>query len=875
MDITKTSSIFALVAALSACTTLAPADVPATSNEQVTSDTDLLLHVPSPDWRDQIIYFIMTDRFQDGDPGNNDQGVGVYDPSKEHYYSGGDIQGIIDELDYIEGLGATTVWATPVIYNQWKNPRFDFTGYSGYYGLNFAEIDPHNGTLETYQQLSDQLHRRGMYLIKDIVVNHTGFLFEYQGEYNPNNTLENFSLVEPNGLAQAANVLEPFDKFDRTNPDHADAGVYNWTPTITDYQNLGPRQFTHQLGGLADINTSNPIVIDVLKEVYGAWIAKAGIDGLRIDTVRYVEPDFFARFMNDTDGILAQAQATGREAFISFGEVLDYSAPLENSGELALAKYLGSDDSPILSSIISFPLKQELKTVFAQGKPTAHLAYRLDQHMQIFRTPFLSPTLIDNHDVERFLASGSMPGFKQALATMFTIPGIPTIYQGTAQAFQETRQAMFAGGYLSNEDRFDETSELYRFISNLAELRKANPVFSRGSMEQIQSSDYGPGLLAYRRSYEGETVDVLFNTSDERLLVDNYAFADAGNGPLDVMFTERVTGPFFTREGKLTSVLPARSILVAKQSEVSPAVEPEAQKSPPSLIVREPASIYTSDIVLDGQIHSGGSQVWLIKNGRIKHPIKIDVAPDGTWSHTHRVENLGEERLYLLAYDPATQTASERISLVTHVEAPALSYGALDPNGDDTGPEGNYVDMQHASANGQKDLLAVEAIAGGDTLQLQLTMEDVTTDWLPPNGFDNVAFNIFFDLPGSAGVSFLPELNANMPIGLNWDLAHISYGWGNTTFSNEGATPDLAGRRFGATPNIMVDKEANSITFTYKGRDYGIADWAGVKIYIATWDIAGEGAYVLLGPEPAEWAFGGGDPSEPKILDDHFIDALD
>lgn len=837
----------------------------------------LLLHVPSPDWRDQIIYFIMTDRFNDGDPSNNDQGVGAFDPSKEHYYSGGDIEGIIDELDYIQGLGATAVWATPLIYNQWKNPRHDFTGYGGYYGLNFSEIDPHNGTIETYQLLSDQLHRRGMYLIQDIVVNHSAFLFEYDETYNADDTLSGFRLLEPEGLAQQDRVLSPFDQFDRANADHAEAGIYNWTPAITDYQNLGDKQFTHQLGGLADINTKNPVVIDVFKQVYGDWIRKAGVDAFRIDTVRYVEPSFFDQFMNDEDGVLAQARETGRNAFLTFGEVLDYSQPFDNAGERALSVYLGTDTDPILSSVISFPLKQDFKTVFAQGKPTAHLAYRLEQHMKMYRTPYLSPTLIDNHDVERFLASGSKAGFKQALATMFTVPGIPTIYQGTAQALQETRQAMFKGGYLSTQDHFDQTTELYQFIAELARLRRSNTVLSRGAMEITGSSEYGPGLLAFRRSSDSQTLDILLNTSDQPLLVDNYEFEEPINGPLELHFSENLDPELRTVEGRLTTILPARAILVASQSrDDAPDQENSSAARAPSLKLADAKEthVHQSDIALAGSSHSAGSEIWLVKNGDIDQAVKVQTDLNGDWTYTHPVENLGEEYFYLVAYDPAQNLASDRLSLRTRVLDPSISYSRDDPEGDDHGPNGTYVDMQHDSANGQKDLRGVSAIAGGEILKLELTMDAVTTDWLPPNQFDNVAFNIFFDLPDRTGAAFLPELNAEMPNGIDWDLAHISYGWGNTTFSAQGATRSLAGERFGATPLIEVDKVNRTVTFTYKGSDYGVPSWDGVNIYIATWDIAGEGAYVLLGPEPEDWAFGGGAPNDPRILDDHLIVGL-
>ena len=137
------------------------------------------LQVPSPDWRDQVIYFVLTDRFADGDPTNNNQGAGEFNPAKSSHYSGGDLKGIQQKLDYIQGLGATALWLTPPVANQWWSEKAQYAGYHGYWATDFTNIDAHYGTLADYQQLSRALHGRGMYLIQDIVVNHTGNFFGY------------------------------------------------------------------------------------------------------------------------------------------------------------------------------------------------------------------------------------------------------------------------------------------------------------------------------------------------------------------------------------------------------------------------------------------------------------------------------------------------------------------------------------------------------------------------------------------------------------------------------------------------------------------------------------------------------------------------
>lgn len=463
---------------------------PATQSKQ-TAAKELMLHVPSPDWRDQVIYFLMLDRFNDGDPSNNDLGANEYDPHKESHWSGGDIQGVIDQLDYIKNMGATAVWTTPQVANQWWSKGVNYGGYHGYWATDFSAVDQHYGDLATYQQLSDKLHRNGMYLIQDIVVNHVGNFFNYNGDYNPKDTAENFFLYEEADALQPAPVQPPFDKIDRLNPEHAAADIYNWTPNIVDF--LDPvQQFTYQLPGLADINTRNPVVIDTFKQTYGDWIRKAGVDAFRIDTVRYVEPEFFHHFMHDQDGIRAIAKETGRDGFLAFGEVFETSLPLQNDAEQRLVKYLGTTDYPILDAVIDFPLYADLNAVFGQGQPTSYMAYRLNQHMQMYTDPYLTPNFIDNHDTVRFLSAGNKQGFKQAYATIFTIPGIPVIYQGSAQLMEATRTAMFKGGFEAERDYFDQSTEMYQFIQRLSALRKSNKVLTRGDFEILRDSETAP-----------------------------------------------------------------------------------------------------------------------------------------------------------------------------------------------------------------------------------------------------------------------------------------------------------------------------------------------------------------------------------------------
>ncbi|MEL7296717.1 MAG: alpha-amylase family glycosyl hydrolase [Pseudomonadota bacterium] len=830
-------------------------------------DDELLLHVPSPDWRDQVIYFLMTDRFNDGDPGNNDQGAGEYDPQLESHYSGGDIQGVIDQLDYIQDLGATTVWTTPIVANQWWSAHTEYSGYHGYWATDFSEVDAHAGTLADYQRLSDQLHRRGMFLIKDIVVNHTGNFFNYRGGhdgYDPEDTAANFIWLEPEDSVQRAPTQPPFDRIDRTNPAHETSDIYHWTPSITDYRNTD-HQYTYQLATLADINTTNPVVIEAFKEVYGDWIDKAGVDAFRIDTVRYVDHAFFHHFMHDEDGIHARAEATGRDHFLAFGEVFDTSKHYQNDGEKRVASYLGSQERPELNSIISFPLHHDFKTVFAQGMPTDHLAYRIQQHMTIYDDPHVVPTFIDNHDMERFLASGDLAGLHQALAALLTLPGIPVIYQGTEQAMTASRHAMFAGGFGAEHDHFDRDAPLYAIIRTLTQLRTSDPLFTRGELEIIASDRNGPGLLAYTRSYEGRNVVVLFNTASRSVLANNIPVAEHG-AVLKTIYSNDgdLSSLPLDENGRLTAELSGRRVVIA---EVIEGEIVTANRAAPVIHTTIEEKIVVDDLTLAGRADPKGGRLLLVRNGRLNDAIEVSVDSQGDWSYVWPVRNLGRERVSLAAYQPDNGLASQPLAFETRVDQAPYRRTLVDPQNDDHGPAGQYFPPQHEQSIGQQDILAIETKIGGEILELTLTMRALSDDWIPPNGFDNVALSLFFDLQLGKGARELPLLNAKMPDDWRWDLGHVIYGWGNTTFSDVDADAQRQGKRFGIAPTATVDKAARTITLRYRASDFGINDWQQARVFITTWDITGEGVYRELVPEKSDWHFSGGIADGAKILD--------
>ncbi|MCZ0943499.1 MAG: alpha-amylase family glycosyl hydrolase [Gammaproteobacteria bacterium] len=832
---------------------------------------ELLLQMPSPNWQDQVIYMLFIDRFQDGDPTNNDQGHGEYEPLSGAHFSGGDLKGIVDRLDYLKSLGVTAVWITPPVTNQWWSTPYQAAGWHGYWAINFREIDPHFGTLVDYQRLSHELHCRGMFLVQDIVANHTANFYTYDGGYDPADTAKNFRLLEPSSH-QPAPTQPPFHMIGRLNPEHASANIYHWTPTLQDFADR--HQETHyMLGQLADLNTENPVVIAELKDTYKHWISEAGVDAFRIDTVSLVDHEFWHRFLHDGDGIYAHAQGLGKRHFLTFGESVSYSEPFGDGGEQKLKGYLGSKEKPYVNSMLNYPLYFEVNRVIGRGQATSQLAFRLQRFMSLFDDPFNMPNFIDNHDTPRFLATGNTAAFEQALALLFTIPGIPIIYQGTEQALKETRMAMFAGGHNNQRGSFDSDSRPYQLIQSLAAVRRSNPILSRGDLSFIASDSAGPGILAYQRTLGKQSVTVLMNTADHAVLAHRLHLGAPPGGKLDAAFTSNIDTPLAVgTDGQLTATLPARSVFISAPYEAAPTGSPTPRPRP-KITITPPSSRATFSETFQLSGHAAAfSRLLLIRNGNIDAARPFQTNADGNWAIEVPVVDFGRTENHLQVYDAENDRLSDRFFYVSEVTQPALERVVSDPIGDDVGPEGRYIKPLQPLSRTQKDILGARVRTAGRNLELTLTMGEVSNSWLPMNGFDNVVFSIFIDTDARAGLSTLPKLNASMPATLRWDLAHVASGWASYLYDTTNAAAGEQGDKLGVSPRITADAEARTVTFLYEGERFGVDDWQGANLYVTTWEHNPEGEYTEINESPSDWSFGGAPPTSPKILDDLLIE---
>ncbi len=853
-----------------------PNPLPQAGAEACAAGPDPLLQVASPEWSEQVIYMLMIDRFDDGNPANNDQGYDEFDPDRPSHFSGGDLQGVIDRLDYLRTLGVTALWITPPLYNQWWSTPYQAAGWHGYWPVHFQEVDPHFGTLDDYKRLSHELHCRGMYLIQDIIANHVGNFFAFEGEYDPDDTASNFYLLEPDSH-QPTPVQHPFNMIDRRNPEHFAADIYHWTPTIQDFSDPYQEHY-YSLGMVNDINTENPEVIAKFKEIYKYWIDEVGVDAFRMDTVMLVPFEFWNRFLRDGDGIYAHARERGKAHFLTFGEVTGASDPYDDAIERKVIAYQETDGLPGTNSMLGYPLYHEINRVLARGVESASLAYRLERFMELYPDPFTIPNFIDNHDTARFLAAGHPAAFRQALALLFTIPGIPILYQGTEQGLPESRMAMFAGGFRNAEGSFDENSGYFQYVQRLTALRAEHPVMTRGGLEVLASESSGPGVLAYRREYEGESVIVLLNTADHSVFAHRL---DVGASPfqrLEELFAEPVAEPgaqpaVTDAEGRLSLRLPPRAAVVLRSA--GETVTFEEQPANLDITVESAGiegAVFTGDFELSGTVSQGNAPLQLIPNGNLDRAAEFTADDQGAWRIDVPVRDLGEASRFLQVYSAEFDQMSERVNYRTRVVDAELTARIEDDPDDAYGPTGEYVSPLQPESGRQREIESVSARTAGRNLELAVTMAEITTPWLPPYGFDNVLLTIFFDLPGREGATELPLLDASAPENMDWDLAHFARGWDSYTYLASGSDANRQGDKLGVSPRLSTDQDSRTITLFYEGAALGVDDWTGSRVYVTTWESTAEGDYTDIRPEPSEWFFSGAESGDPKIMDDVLLE---
>ncbi|PFG40535.1 pullulanase-type alpha-1,6-glucosidase [Georgenia soli] len=486
-------------------------------------------------------YFVLTDRFANGDPANDAGGLDGdrlttgFDPTDKGFYHGGDIAGLRERLDYIEGLGTTAIWLTPSFRN---NPvqgegADASAGYHGYWITDFTQIDPHLGTNAELEDFIDDAHARGIKVYFDIITNHTADLIDYAEK--------RYTYVDQATSPYrdaAGNAFDPADHAGTGNFPELDAATsFPYTPERTGdvvpealndvrlYHNRGNSTWSGEsvtygdFDGLDDLMTEHPTVVQTMTDVYTTWM-DLGIDGFRIDTAKHVNLEFWEEW---TAAIDAHAEATNPD-FFTFGEVYDADARLT-------APYVRDTD---MSSVLDFAY-QAAALNFAKGFTTAGLSGLFtsdDYYTTAHSSADALPTFLGNHDMGRVghLLQGSGDELERsalAHSLMYLTRGQPVVYYGDEQGFiglgndKSARQDMFAsqtqeyvdqplldGTTFGTGDHFDTGAGLYGHIAALAALRDAHPALDAGAQIELHATE-GAGVYAFARVDREEKVEHL------------------------------------------------------------------------------------------------------------------------------------------------------------------------------------------------------------------------------------------------------------------------------------------------------------------------------------------------------------------------------
>ena len=493
----------------------------------------------------EAVYFVMTDRFVDGDPRNNFEQQGGDHPSwslrlegpdgkfANAGYMGGDFKGILQNIDYIKDMGFSAIWITPVL----DNPDQGFTGdepisyggmfkdggksgYHGYWATNFYKADEHLVSDDlTVSDFTSAMHDAGFKVVFDIVANHgtpSWTMPEDQPGYG-----------------------ELYDKDGNLVADHM-----NLPPESLDPESESLHRFFHpypDLVKLSNLNEHHPDVQEYLINSYLYWIEQ-GADAFRIDTIRHVSHDFW-RTMSDR----IRAEHPG---FYMFGESFQYDANF-------IAQHTQPKNGGI--SVLDFPMQKAMVSVFENADSDfATLEDTLYLTHGPYHNPYELTTFYDNHDMARMNASDE--GFIDAHNWLFTARGIPVVYQGSEFGYMRGTSEHQGNRNYIGQARLDAavSHPIRSKLSNIASIRQALPALQRGLQYNVRLAGHEAVFFRVVQDDDAQqTALVMLNKSDSPLVMVADTYVEPGK------WKEWVTGEDVTiSEQGITATVPAHGVRV-------------------------------------------------------------------------------------------------------------------------------------------------------------------------------------------------------------------------------------------------------------------------------------------------------------------------
>jgi glycosidase len=576
---------------------------------------------------DENFYFVMADRFSNGNTANDDGGLGPdpmvsgFDPQRKGFYNGGDLNGLLDKIDYIQGLGTTSIWLTPSFKNKAVQPEDNSAGYHGYWVTDFTQIDPHLGTNAELKALIDQDHSRGMKVYFDIITNHTADVTGYKEgartgyvskDKEPYRTASG-AVFDDRDYAGKSGFpeLDAEKSFPYTpvlDPAEKNLKVPAWLNDPTLYHNRGDTTFAGENSfygdffGLDDLFTEHPKVVDGMKDIYKTWIRDFGVDGFRIDTMKHVNDEFWQEFGPD---VLSYAKEQGKNEFFMFGEVFDTSK--------SFTSQFTARNS--MQAVLDFPFQDAARNFASRSQDARQLATFFngdDWYTDADSNVYQLPTFLGNHDMGRigsFISSDNPDASdaervardELAHELMYFSRGNPVVYYGDEQGFtgsggdQEARQTLFASKvpeYLDDDllgtdvthatDNFNTGHPLYGKISELAKLAKDHPALRDGAHQHRYAAD-GPGIYAFSRtdSRDQREYVVALNNSEQPQTAAVPTYIAKRNYSL--IYGAAAADAKTSADGKLTVTVPPLSAVVYESSGRIPKA-----KAAPAVSLRAP-----------------------------------------------------------------------------------------------------------------------------------------------------------------------------------------------------------------------------------------------------------------------------------------------
>ncbi|MBB6097249.1 glycosidase [Deinobacterium chartae] len=487
----------------------------------------------STDWRDQSIYWALTDRFHNGNPANDnganrDEGDRA-DRSNPLGWHGGDFAGITQKIreGYFQKLGFTAIWISPVTLQvraipveSGPNQGRRFAGYHGYWAEDFFQVDPHFGSLEELKTLVRVAHENGLKIIQDMVVNHAGY---------------------GSPLVTA-------------HPE--------WFHTQAECDASSDPEKDCPLAGLPDFKQSVPEAKRYLDDAVNYWVRETGIDGIRMDTIKHADDAYWRSFF-------AAGGPGDPKRVWTVGEAFNFDPAF-------LARYMDELGAP---SVFDFALYGAVRDSLSGGGDLTPVAdvFALDT---VYRDPTRLTTFVDNHDVKRFVSESQDRGVSAdiarerldlALSLIFTARGTPSVYYGSEIGLAGKGDPYDHPPGQGNRENMDfsqvSSSPLAARLTELNRARREHAALRRGQQQELWRPNGGPNIFAFRRVLEGaQPVVVVLNNSDQAV---NLGSLEGGGIPLLGTFAGRslreVTGRASDLEvsasGRLVGTVPARTLL--------------------------------------------------------------------------------------------------------------------------------------------------------------------------------------------------------------------------------------------------------------------------------------------------------------------------